>query len=81
MFGIWNFKSILFGLYKQFDYDSMRVYWKYFEIIIHFIEMSTWFKKYYELNNMVNHFNFYSFTKMILWSTFWEPLTSNLSLW
>ncbi len=26
-FDLWNFKSPSFGLIKQFDYDSMGVYW------------------------------------------------------
>jgi hypothetical protein len=27
MFDFWNFKNTSFGLYKQFDYYSTKVYW------------------------------------------------------
>ncbi len=51
-FDLWNLKSPSFGLIKQFDCDSMGS----IGIIIYFIKISN-LLKYYQLNNVVNHFN------------------------
>jgi hypothetical protein len=51
-FNLWNFKGPSFGLIKEFDCDSIKVYWN--NNLLH--KMSN-LLKYYQLNNVVNHFN------------------------